>query len=84
MLDRAEAEAVIYRTAVAAFSWYPTKHQEEPGYSIQEDIDWCVEPLGDLFLPHRRGLSDRIRQLITDPTADRRSFVRDLMALTTD
>lgn len=81
MITRENAEAIIWRTATAAFTLYPTKHLEGTGYRIQEDIDWCLEPFGNILLPHRISLGERIRELITDPTADRHGFIRDIYAL---
>ncbi len=84
MITRGDAEAVIWRVATAAFTWYPSKHLEGTGYRIQEDIDWCLEPFGTLLLPQRVTLGERIRELITDPTADRQRFIRDTYALADD
>lgn len=80
MIDRSDAEAAIYRTAVAAFSYYADKHVAEPGYTLDEDVDWCAEPLHELPADARAGLRDEIRALITDPTRDRRPFIRDVLA----
>ena len=81
MLDRTEAEALVYKIAVAALSYYPGKTEEEPGYTIDEDIDWC---LGGFHGPSGEGMRDRIRELIIDPTSHRSDFVRDVMGLVAD
>lgn len=84
MIDRSDAESVIYRTAVAAFSYYADKHIDEPGYSIDEDIDWCVQPLTSLSEEEARPLRDEIRSLITEPTRDRQTFIRHVLDLAED
>ncbi|WP_127473878.1 hypothetical protein [Microbacterium sulfonylureivorans] len=81
MIDRSDAESAIYRTAVAAFSYYADKHIDEPGYTIDEDLDWCTQPLRGLPEEVQRRLRDEIRALITDPARDRQPFIRDVIDL---
>ncbi|GAA1468866.1 hypothetical protein [Microbacterium thalassium] len=78
MIDRSTAEAVTYRTAVTAFTYYPTKLLDEPGYNVDEDIDWCLEPLDADLRPAFRTIA---RDVITDPNADRQAYIRHLMNL---
>ena len=84
MIDRSDAESVIYRTAVAAFSYYADKHIDEPGYSIDEDIDWCTQPLTALPEEATHQLREQIRALITDPARDRQTFIRHVLDLADD
>lgn len=79
MLDRANAESTIYRVAFAAFTYYPDKPTEEPGYTIDEDLAWCLEPLRGQPDDELAQLRDRIRQLITGEDTDRQGFIRELM-----
>lgn len=81
MIDRSDAESAIYRTAVAAFSYYADKHVDEPGYTIDEDLDWCIQPLESLPVDARARLREEIRALIIDPTRDRQPFIRRLIDL---
>jgi hypothetical protein len=81
MIDRAEAEATIYRVAISAFTYYPDKPSVEPGYRVDEDVDWCSAPLLSLPPEQLRRLRETIRELITDTTADRRSFIVTLNEL---
>lgn len=78
MIDRAHVDDVIYRVAVSSFLYYPTKSIDEPGYTIDEDLDWC---LARLPVEQRAEFRDRIRVLVSDPGADRRGFVRDIRLL---
>lgn len=82
MLTRSQAEAAIYRTAVAAFTYYPGKPDDEPGYTVDEDLDWCMRPLRRLPIPELRALREQIRQLVTEPGSDRQAFIRRLASLT--
>ena len=81
MIDRADAEATIYRVAICAFTYYADKLADEPGYSVDEDVHWCAAPLTGLPEPQLTALRDTVRVLITDPTADRQSFIRQLHVL---
>ena len=82
MIDRAHAEAARWRTAVCAFEYYPDKHLDEPGYTVDEDVAWCIEPLAGLPETELDQLRATIRTLITTPTADRQAFIRQLASLT--
>lgn len=78
MLDRSQIDATIFRVAVAAFTYYPDKPAREPGYTLDEDLDWCMRPLRHLPDAHRRELREHISSLVTDPTNDRQAFIRRL------
>ncbi|WP_374976627.1 hypothetical protein ACEYYH_02015 [Microbacterium trichothecenolyticum] len=84
MLDRSAAEATRWRTAVSAFEYYPNKHLDEPGYTIDEDVTWCIAPLAGLPDTELDQLRATVRTLITTPTADRQAFIRHLATLTAD
>tara|TARA_R110002020_G_scaffold286153_5_gene501723 strand:- start:4403 stop:4666 length:264 start_codon:yes stop_codon:yes gene_type:complete len=81
MIDRAQVEAVITRVAVAAFTYYPERPTAEPGYTLGEDVAWCIRPLISLEGPQREAWRLRIADLIANPTADRQAFIRDLAAI---
>lgn len=78
MLDRSQIDATIFRVAVAAFTYYPDKPAREPGYSLDEDLDWCMRPLRHLPDAHHRELREQISALVEDPAADRQAFIRRL------
>ena len=83
-IDRADAEAARVRVAVCAFEYYPTKPLDEPGYTIDEDLTWCLAPLATLPAAELERIRATIHTLITDPAADRQAFIRHLAALTAD
>ncbi|WP_426321881.1 hypothetical protein [Microbacterium sp. E-13] len=84
LLDRAQAEAALYRVAVCAFTYYPDKPVDEPGWTLDEDLAWCLAPLAGLPDEKLAELASTIRTQIVTPTADRQAFIRPLLALTGD
>lgn len=84
MLDRSQVDAVIYRVAVAGFTYYPDKRVMEPGYTVEEDLDWCMRPLRHLPQKDRAELRPRILEIITNPAADRQAFIRHLKSFAED
>jgi hypothetical protein len=82
VLDRRDAEAVLWRVAICAFTFYPEKPLDEPGYTIEEDVVWCTAPLAGLPDQAIGELAVAIRTLIGDPTANRRPFIATLAQLT--
>lgn len=85
MIDRSHTEKVLYRVAICAFTYYPEKPEQEPGYDVEEDVAWCALPLEKrLPRPELEMLRNVIRTLITVPTADRRPFILKLSELSGD
>ncbi|KJL45000.1 hypothetical protein RS82_00510 [Microbacterium trichothecenolyticum] len=84
MLDPAAAEDALYKVAICAFTWYPAKEVIEPGWTITEDLDWCLAPLAGLPVDKLADLRVTVRTLITTPTADRQAFIQHLAALSGD
>lgn len=84
MLDRTQVDATIYRVAIASFNHYPDKHIKEPGYTLNEDLDWCMRPLRHLPQEERDQLRAQIVELITEQTADRQALIKHLKSLSSD
>lgn len=82
MIDRAHTETTLWRTAVSAFSYYPTRHVDEPGYAVGEDITWCLEPLSEVAPTALARLSDLVATAIVDPTSNRTALTKELERLT--
>lgn len=81
VIDREATEVALERVAICAFTYYPGKPVDEPGYTVEEDVTWCTTPLRALPADQFAALRDTVRVLITDPTADRRSFITTLATL---
>ncbi|WJL97056.1 hypothetical protein QSU92_07795 [Microbacterium sp. ET2] len=77
MIDRADVEELIFRVAECAFRYHPSRSATEPGYTVEEDVAWCVEPLSSKEGVDAEALARRIQLLITNPTADRRAFIEE-------
>lgn len=78
MIDRANTEDTLFRTAVSALRYYPGRPNVEEEYTLSEDVDWCMTPL--LGLPD--SLMSQIRhlvgQVIIDPTGYRQELREQL------
>lgn len=81
MIDRADTEEVLYLAAVAALTFYDGRSDDEPGYTIEEDLDACMQPLAHLAEPQRSVLRGILSATITDPTSARQALVRYLAVL---
>lgn len=81
MVDRAEAEAVLFRAGVAVIASYPEEVRDEPGYTIDEDVAWCVQPLSSPYAGARANIAGHVGGAIADATASRRALVLGVEAL---
>jgi hypothetical protein len=83
-IDRADAETALYRVAICACTFYPEKPTAEPGYTLAEDVRWCITPLEGVDRPTLERICRLIRDAIIHPTAYRRDLTRELAHLATD
>lgn len=81
VMDRANVEAVLARIAIATFTYYPGKAAIEPGYLVEEDVEWALDPLRALDDARMSTWRERVTAVIVDPPADRRAFIDELMEL---
>lgn len=85
MIDVRDADEVIYRVSVAAFAHYPEKSNAEPGYTIDEDVDWAIEPVRALGPETLQPLRARVREAIEHAfTMDRQAFIHEVRSLATE
>ena len=84
IFDRSDAEAVIFRAALVAFTYYPDKHLDEPGWTIDEDLAWCAESMAALPAETQQELRQELRMLVTDSTRDRQEFIKFVLSLADD
>lgn len=84
MIDRADTEETLYRAAVAALTFYDGRSVDEPSYTIDEDLDWCMQPIVDVEEPERSVLRGILRATIIDPTSARQALIRHLAVLGED
>ena len=81
MIDRSHTEATLDRVAFAALTYYPSKPDLELGYRLDEDIAYCLAPLGGIDQAAMSELRELITDTIIDPTAHRERLVRHLEGL---
>ena len=73
MPSREEVDDVLQRVGLAAISYYPEIHIDEPDYTVDTDVDWCLEPVTDL--------REAVGLAITNPTAHRYALFQTLLEL---
>lgn len=81
MIEQGRVDDAVQRVALAAFIYYPEVHLEEPGYRIDQDVDWCMQPLAALSGDLRTRLRELIRRAIVDPSRHRQEAFAALTAL---
>lgn len=81
MPSREAIDDVQQRVGLAAISYYPEIHVDEPEYTVDVDVDWCVEPLTDLSADQLRAVREAVGLTITNPTAHRAALVQRLLEL---
>lgn len=81
MTTRENKDAAMQRVALLSFLYYPEVHVNEPDYSLNDDIDFCLEPLTELDTGQRDELRRLIGQAIIDPSAYREEVFAALTAL---
>lgn len=84
MIDRSHTEAVTYRVAVTAITYHPDKPTTDPGYTLDEDVDWCLEPLAGLPPETLTSVRAVVAETVVDPTAHRQTLQRRLDDLISD
>ncbi|MGN6221409.1 MAG: hypothetical protein ACTHNQ_18070 [Microbacterium sp.] len=73
-IDRAHTDDALYRVAIRAF----LHDQGTTDADIAVEVAWCLEPLTPLPANELDQLRRTVQLLITDPTANRRPFIRYL------
>ncbi|MGC5225190.1 hypothetical protein ACPW96_21685 [Micromonospora sp. DT81.3] len=81
MPDRASVDDVLQRTGMTSLMYYPEIHVDEPDYTVDDDVSWCLEPLTDLTPEQRQSLREAVGLVITNPTAHRFAFFQELLSL---
>lgn len=81
MPSREEVDDVLQRVGLAAISYYPEIHIDEPDYTVDTDVDWCLEPVTDLTDEQRAALREAVGLAVTNPTAHRYALFQTLLEL---
>jgi hypothetical protein len=81
MPNRASVDDVLQRVGFTALMYYPEIHVDEPGYTVDGDVEWCLEPLTGLTDEQRDSLRKAAGLVITNPTAHRAAFFQEMLDL---
>lgn len=81
MIDRSHTEAVLDRVAFAAITYYPDRAATELGYTLEEDVAYCLTPLQPFHEAGDGPLRELVAQTISDPTQYRQRLVQRLEEL---
>ena len=82
MIDSELADVALQRVSLLAFLYYPEIHVDEPEYSLNEDLDFCMEPLAELGEEDRKDVRQLFGRAIIDPSAYREEVFMRLTELT--
>lgn len=81
MFDRTQIEELRDRIGIVAIRYYPDKPDHEPGWTLADDIAWCLDALPTLEDSYRAGIASSIADVIVDPTTHREAFLHALDTL---
>ena len=79
-----DIDDMLQRVAMAALAYYPEVTTDEPGYLLEEDVSWCLEPLPNLSSADLTDLALIVGQAITDPTQHRQALFGAVLELLPD
>ena len=82
MIDSELADVALQRVSLLAFLYYPEIHVDEPKYSLNEDLDFCMEPLAELEEEDRKDVRQLFGRAIIDPSVYREEVFMRLTELT--
>ena len=81
MTAQDQIDIALQRTAIAAFIYYPQIHVDQPDYRLEEDLAWCVEPLGELDPAALTAVRETVGRAIVEPTEYREELFAILSGL---
>ena len=76
-IPQEQFDDLLNRTALAALFYYPEIAVDDVSYRIQDDVDYCMEPIFGLAEEIDAKLRVAVGRTIADPTAHR----ADLLAM---
>lgn len=81
MTAQDQIDVALQRTAIAASIYYPQIHVDQPDYRLDEDLAWCVEPLGELDAVALAAVREIVGRAIVEPTEYREELFAILSGL---
>ncbi|MGX5695108.1 hypothetical protein ACWKWP_02820 [Agromyces soli] len=76
-ISQEQFDDLLGRTALASLFYLPEVTVEDGAYRLQDDVEYCLQPVEGLPATDRERLRESIGRAIADPTAYR----SDLLAL---
>lgn len=70
-IPQEQLDNLLSRAALAALFYYPEMAVDDDGYSIQNDIAYCMEPVAGIGDEDAERLRVAVGHVITNPTAHR-------------
>ena len=74
-ITQEQFDDLLSRAALAALFYYPEIVIDDEDYRIQNDIDFCMEPVGGIPDDSAERLRLAVGRMITNPTAHRSELV---------
>jgi hypothetical protein len=74
-ISHEQFDELLSRTALAALFYYPKIVVDNDDYRIQNDVDYCMEPIFGLALDADARLRLTVGRTIADPTANRAELI---------
>lgn len=62
---------LLSRTALAALFYYPEIAIDDTDYNIQNDVEYCMEPVSAIWDRDAERLRNAVGRVITNPTVHR-------------
>jgi len=80
-ISQEQFDDLLSRAALAALFYYPEIVVDDDDYRIQNDVDYCMEPVVGIAHEAAERLRDAIGRTIADPTAHRADLVALIIEL---
>ena len=74
-IPQKQFDDLLSRAALAALFYYPEIVVDDVDYRIQNDIDFCMEPVDGIADEAAARLRDAVGRMIANPTAHRAELV---------
>lgn len=72
---------LLQRTALASLFYYPEVAVDDTDYSLEKDLDYCLEPMSGLDADDLSELRTIVGRVITNPSAHRAELIELVIEL---
>ncbi|MEU1970778.1 hypothetical protein ABZ477_03910 [Microbacterium sp. NPDC019599] len=80
-LPQEQFDELLQRTALASLFYYPEIAADDTEYNLQNDIEYCLEPVMGLDADDLAGLRTLIGRVIANPSAHRAALIELVIEL---